>query len=162
MLDLELYALIMPDWEGIRPVEVGGITDGAITEFRMKIGIVPQRWVAKHHGYMEGEQFCDDMVKGPFGRWNHVHKFVENNDSEMQIQDRIDWKLPFHFFTRIGAPIMVMPRVNQMFKHRFSSYSCRFETARNVQRCTTKANSHHRFHRSYRDSAWGFPRNRRP
>lgn len=109
---------IMPDWEGIRPVEVGGITDGAITEFRMKIGIVPQRWVAKHHGYMEGEQFCDDMVKGPFGRWNHVHKFVENNDNEMQIHDRIDWKLPFHFFTRIGAPIMVMPRVNQMFKHR--------------------------------------------
>ena len=32
---------IMPDWEGIRPVEVGGITDGAVTEFRMKIGIVP-------------------------------------------------------------------------------------------------------------------------
>ena len=109
---------IMPDWEGIRPVEVGGITDGAITEFRMKIGIVPQRWVAKHHGYMEGAQFCDDMVKDPFGRWNHVHKFVENNENEMQIHDRIDWKLPFHFFTRIGAPIMVMPRVNQMFKHR--------------------------------------------
>ena len=36
----------------------------------------------------------------------------------MQIHDRIDWKLPFHFFTRIGAPIMVMPRVRQMFKHR--------------------------------------------
>ena len=32
---------IMPDWEGIRPVQVGGITDGAVTEFRMSIGIVP-------------------------------------------------------------------------------------------------------------------------
>ena len=109
---------IMPDWEGIRPVEVGGIKDGAITSFRMSIGILPQRWVAKHHSYIEGEQFCDDMIKGPFGRWNHVHKFIENNEMEMQIHDRIDWKLPFHFFTRIGAPIMVMPRVRQMFKHR--------------------------------------------
>jgi len=109
---------IMPDWEGIRPVEVGGIKDGAVTSFRMSIGILPQRWVAKHHSYIEGEQFCDDMIKGPFGRWNHVHKFIENNEIEMQIHDRIDWKLPFHFFTRIGAPIMVMPRVRQMFKHR--------------------------------------------
>lgn len=109
---------IMPDWEGIRPVEVGGIKDGAVTSFRMSIGILPQRWVAKHHSYIEGEQFCDDMIKGPFGRWNHVHKFIEMDQTEMQIQDRIDWKLPFHFFTRIGAPIMVMPRVRQMFKHR--------------------------------------------
>ena len=109
---------IMPDWEGIRPVEVGGIKDGAVTSFRMSIGILPQRWVAKHHSYIEGEQFCDDMIKGPFGRWNHVHKFIETGQTEMQIQDRIDWKLPFHFFTRIGSPIMVMPRVRQMFKHR--------------------------------------------
>ena len=58
------------------------------------------------------------MINGPFGRWNHVHKFIEMGQTEMQIQDRIDWKLPFHFFTRIGAPIMVMPRVRQMFKHR--------------------------------------------
>ena len=109
---------IMPDWEGIRPVEVGGITDGAVTEFRMKIGIVPQRWVAKHHSYIEGEQFCDDSVKGPFARWNHVHKFVDGGDREMTIEDKVDWKLPFHFFSRIGAPIMVMPRVRTMFKHR--------------------------------------------
>jgi ligand-binding SRPBCC domain-containing protein len=108
----------MPDWEGIRPVEVGGITDGAVTEFRMKIGIVPQRWVAKHHSYIEGEQFCDDSIKGPFARWNHVHKFVDVGDQEMTIEDKVDWKLPFHFFSRIGAPIMVMPRVRTMFKHR--------------------------------------------
>ena len=109
---------IMPDWEGIRPVQVGGITDGAVTEFRMSIGIVPQRWVAKHHSYIEGEQFCDDSIKGPFARWNHVHKFVDGGEQEMTIEDKIDWKLPFHFFSRIGAPIMVMPRVRTMFKHR--------------------------------------------
>ena len=109
---------IMPDWEGIRPVEVGGITDGAVAEFRMKVGIVPQRWVAKHYDFVEGEQFCDNMVKGPFGRWNHVHKFVDGGENEMTIDDKIDWRLPFHFFSRIGAPIMVMPRVRTMFKHR--------------------------------------------
>lgn len=109
---------IMPEWEGIRPLEVGGIKDGAVTTFRMSIGIVPQKWKAKHHSYIEGEQFCDNMIKGPFARWNHTHKFLENGTDEMNIQDTIDWKLPFHFFTRIGAPIMVMPRVHQMFKHR--------------------------------------------
>tara|TARA_B100001113_G_scaffold11921_1_gene9304 strand:- start:4038 stop:5339 length:1302 start_codon:yes stop_codon:yes gene_type:complete len=108
----------MPEWEGIRPLEVGGIKDGAVTTFRMSIGIVPQKWKAKHHSYIEGEQFCDNMIKGPFARWNHTHKFLENGTDEMKIQDTIDWKLPFHFFTRIGAPIMVMPRVHQMFKHR--------------------------------------------
>jgi uncharacterized protein (TIGR01777 family) len=109
---------IMPEWEGIRPLEVGGIKDGAVTTFRMSIGIVPQKWKAKHHSYIEGEQFCDNMIKGPFARWNHTHKFLENGTDAMKIQDTIDWKLPFHFFTRIGAPIMVMPRVHQMFKHR--------------------------------------------
>lgn len=109
---------IMPGWEGIRPIEVGGIHDGAKTSFKISIGPIPQRWVAEHHSYIEGEQFCDNMVKGPFGRWDHAHKFLAVSDDEMTIHDHVDWKLPFHFFSRIGAPIMVMPRLRQMFKHR--------------------------------------------
>ena len=59
----------MPDCR-IRPVEVGGIKDGAVTIFRMSIGILPQRWVAKHHSYIEGEKFCDDTDQRPIWTWN--------------------------------------------------------------------------------------------
>ena len=111
------FRRIMPEWDGIKPVQVGSLKNGEETIFKVSIGPIKRKWVARHHSVVENETFSDRMIKGPFGKWNHQHSFVgSGNDTE--VQDTIDWKLPLHILTGWTAAITVIPRMNQMFRYR--------------------------------------------
>ncbi|MDC0341276.1 TIGR01777 family oxidoreductase [Candidatus Poseidoniaceae archaeon] len=107
----------MPEWEGIKPVQVGSLKDGEETIFKVSIGPIKRKWIARHHSVVENETFSDRMMKGPFGKWNHQHSFVGSGNNT-EIQDTIDWKLPLHILTGWTAAITVIPRMNQMFRYR--------------------------------------------
>ena len=112
------FRRIMPEWEGIQPVEAGALVDGAKTRFRIRLGPLRPMWVARHHGVVPGEVFCDVMEKGPFGAWDHEHRFVANQDGTCSIQDTVQWRLPFHPLTFWTAPFTVKGRMDQMFAYR--------------------------------------------
>lgn len=111
------FRRIMPEWEGIKPVQVGSLKDGEETIFKVSIGPIKRKWIARHHSVVENETFSDRMMKGPFGKWNHQHSFVDSGNNT-EIQDTIDWKLPLHILTGWTAAITVIPRMNQMFRYR--------------------------------------------
>ena len=69
------FRRIMPEWEGIQPINAGRLVDGEETIFKVKMGPLRQKWVARHHSVVPGESFADRMIKGPFGAWNHHHEF---------------------------------------------------------------------------------------
>ena len=112
------FRRIMPEWEGITPVEAGALVDGAQTKFRIRLGPLRPMWVARHHGVVEGEVFNDSMVKGPFGAWDHEHRFVAVSASKSEIRDTIEWRLPLHPLTFWTAPFTVSGRLRQMFAYR--------------------------------------------
>ena len=111
------FRRIMPEWEGIKPVQVGSLKDGEETIFKVSIGPIKRKWIARHHSVVENETFSDRMIKGPFGKWNHQHSFVGSGNNT-EIQDTIDWKLPLHILTGWTTAITVIPRMNQMFRYR--------------------------------------------
>ncbi|NCG42391.1 MAG: TIGR01777 family protein [Euryarchaeota archaeon] len=111
------FRRIMPEWVGIKPVQVGSLKDGEETIFKVSIGPIKRKWIARHHSVVENETFSDRMMKGPFGKWNHQHSFVGSGNNT-EIQDTIDWKLPLHILTGWTAAITVIPRMNQMFRYR--------------------------------------------
>ena len=98
------FRRIMPEWEGIQPVEAGALVDDAKTRFRIRLGPLRPMWVARHHGVVSGEVFNDVMEKGPFGAWDHEHRFIGINDTSSQLDDTIQWRLPFHPLTFWTAP----------------------------------------------------------
>jgi len=112
------FRRIMPEWEGIIPMNAGVLENDDETIFKVRIGPIRQTWVAKHHSVMPGETFADRMVKGPFGAWNHVHRFESTGDGKTTIYDDVEYKLPLHFLTGWSAGITVLPRMRQMFKYR--------------------------------------------
>lgn len=112
------FRRIMPEWEGIIPVNAGALVDDDETIFKVSLGPIKQKWVAKHHSVIPGEQFADRMMRGPFGAWNHVHKFESVSDNVTTILDDVEYKLPVHFLTGWSAGITVLPRMRQMFKYR--------------------------------------------
>jgi uncharacterized protein (TIGR01777 family) len=58
------------------------------------------------------------MEKGPFGAWDHEHRFVSTSATSSEIHDTIQWKLPFHPLTFWTAPFTVKGRMKQMFAYR--------------------------------------------
>ena len=112
------FRRIMPEWEGIRPVQAGALVDGERTRFRVQLGPLRPMWVARHYGVVPGEVFNDVMEKGPFGAWDHEHRFVSTGTSTSEIHDTIQWKLPLHPLTFWTAPFTVKGRMNQMFAYR--------------------------------------------
>ena len=112
------FRRIMPEWEGIKPINAGRLVDGEETIFKVKLGPFRQKWVARHHSVVSGESFADRMIKGPFGAWNHDHKFESDSDGSTSIIDTVEYKLPLHIFTGWSAGFTVLPRMKQMFEFR--------------------------------------------
>ncbi len=112
------FRRIMPEWEGIRPVQAGALVNDARTKFRVQLGPLRPMWVARHYDVVPGEVFNDVMEKGPFGMWDHEHRFVSTGPDTSEIHDTIQWKLPFHPLTFWTAPFTVKGRTDQMFAYR--------------------------------------------
>ena len=112
------FRRIMPEWEGIRPINAGALRDGEETIFKVSLGPIKQKWIARHHSVVEGESFADRMMKGPFGAWNHQHKFIPGKDGVTTVSDNVEYKLPLHIFTGWSAGLTVLPRMRQMFHFR--------------------------------------------
>ncbi len=45
--------------------------------------------------------YIDEMVKGPFKKWKHVHLFSEIGENQTVITDKIEFELPFFFFGKL-------------------------------------------------------------
>ena len=107
----------MPEWERLTPVQLGGLEDGEQTRFKMRLGPLRPMWVAEHFDVKDGQAFSDRMVKGPFGRWEHEHRFDADGASS-KVVDTVEWRLPLHLLSGWTAPITVMPRLRSMFRFR--------------------------------------------
>ena len=108
----------MPEWEGIQPINAGRLVDGDETIFKVKMGPLRQKWVARHHSVVPGESFADRMIKGPFGAWNHHHEFESSSGQMTSVIDNVEYKLPLHILTGWSAGFTVLPRMKQMFEFR--------------------------------------------
>lgn len=59
------FRRIMPEWEGIKPLEAGRLVNDATTRFRVSLGPLRPMWVARHYDVVAGEVFNDVMEKVP-------------------------------------------------------------------------------------------------
>src|SRR5258708_392141 len=79
---------LTPPWERIAVVErTGGIENGARVALRMGSGPFAVRWVAEHRDYVEGQQFRDVQVSGPFARWEHTHRMAPEGPGTCVLED---------------------------------------------------------------------------
>jgi uncharacterized protein len=83
---------LTPPWEKIRVLRQEGIRDGDLAV--LELGPLQQKWVARHRDYIEGVQFVDEQLEGPFKSWMHTHRFEARNGAACVLEDRIDYELP--------------------------------------------------------------------
>jgi uncharacterized protein (TIGR01777 family) len=104
------------------PVEVvqreGGIAAGARVVLKIPLGPTHVRWVAEHRDYIEGRQFRDVQIEGPFARWEHTHRFEPDGRQASFLEDRIDYALPLGAAGALVGGPFVRAMLDRMFAYR--------------------------------------------
>lgn len=113
------FQRLTPPWERVQVIEQsGGIEDGARVVLRMGTPPFAVRWVAEHRDYIEGKQFRDVQISGPFVRWEHTHRVEPDGPASCLLEDRIDYALPLGRLGNVVLGPLVQARLQRMFAYR--------------------------------------------
>ena len=75
------------------------------------------KWVTEITHVKEGEYFVDEQRFGPYALWHHKH-FIKEINGGVEMEDIIDYKIPFGILGQLAHPIVVKKQLKQIFKYR--------------------------------------------
>ena len=78
---------------------------------------ISMKWVTEISHVNENKQFVDEQRFGPYKFWHHKHIFNEI-DGGIEIIDILDYMLPFGVVGRLFHPILVKPKLEEIFNYR--------------------------------------------
>ena len=111
---------ITPDYMGFhilsgadRPMFQGQIIQYIVTPV---LGI-KTKWVTEITHVKEGEYFVDEQRFGPYDLWHHKH-FIKEIEGGVKMEDIIDYKIPFGAIGRLAHPVVVQPKLEEIFSYR--------------------------------------------
>ncbi|MGB0680906.1 MAG: TIGR01777 family oxidoreductase, partial [Polyangiales bacterium] len=109
---------LTPPWERFEVSErQGGIREGDRLVAKVRLGPCSRVWEARHTDYLPGEQFVDEMVRGPMAYWRHVHRF-EARGATSELVDHITYRLPAGALGRWLGQGSVEQKLERMFCYR--------------------------------------------
>lgn len=111
---------ITPDYMGFtiesgadRPMYAGQLIQYIVTPL---LGI-KTKWVSEITHVKKNEYFVDEQRYGPYSMWHHKH-FVKEIEGGVEMEDIIDYKIPLGILGQIAHPILVKPKLNEIFEYR--------------------------------------------
>lgn len=123
---------LSPPWE---PVEIlqraPGIRDDDRGALRVRIGPFKIRWSFAHRDYIEGRQFRDVQISGPFRRWEHTHKMDPLGPSACILTDIICYELPLGRVGNFLGGRFVQRKLARLFEYRHRVTADAFRSSSN-------------------------------
>jgi ligand-binding SRPBCC domain-containing protein len=74
-------------------------------------------WVTEITHVEKPDYFVDIQLYGPYALWHHKH-FIHEIEGGVEIEDLVHYKIPFRILGRMMHPILVKPKLNEIFKAR--------------------------------------------
>jgi len=106
-------------WNPARVIaDSGGIADGSRAEFSLRVGPFRRRWVAEHRNVVDGRQFQDVQVTGPFAAWEHTHTITPVGDAECELRDEIHYRFPAGLLGRWAGGSITRRALERAFRYR--------------------------------------------
>ena len=118
---------LSPPWESVRLLRHDGIADGKLAELRVGVGPFEQRWVARHRDVIDGAQFADEQLEGPFACWLHMHRFVPCDGVACTLIDQVQYALPLGGLGRAIAGSWTRHRLERLFDYRHQTLASDLE-----------------------------------
>jgi uncharacterized protein len=113
------FLRLNPPWDPVR-LRSGatGITDGNRVRIALSMGGISIPWELEHLGYRENEQFQDRQISGPFCYWLHSHRFLPLAEDRCELEEHIEYELPFGRLGSLVAGSFTKARLDQLFSYR--------------------------------------------
>lgn len=119
---------ITPDYMGFnilsgadRPMFPGQIIQYIVTPV---LGI-KTKWVTEITHVKDHEYFVDEQRFGPYALWHHKH-FIKEIDGGVEMEDIIDYKVPLGILGQLVHPILVKPKLEEIFTYRTTKLEALF------------------------------------
>jgi len=96
-----------------RPMYAGQIIQYIVTPV-LKI---KTKWVTEITHVVDGSYFVDEQRFGLYALWHHKH-FVKEIDGGVELEDIIDYKVPFGIIGQLVHPFLVKPKLQEVFEFR--------------------------------------------
>ena len=68
--------------------------------------------------YLKLYEYVDEMLKGPFKKWRHLHRFHATNQKQTQVIDIVDFELPYGSIGKLLFEGYAYDRLEKIFAHR--------------------------------------------
>lgn len=75
------------------------------------------KWVTEITHVREGNYFVDEQRFGPYALWHHKH-FIKEIDGGVEMEDIIDYKIPFGWLGQLAHPLIVKNQLKKIFSYR--------------------------------------------
>lgn len=124
------FEALSPPWMDVKVLErSGGIRDGGVVALEVSCGPVKLHWKLEHRNYVEGKQFQDVQIAGPFDKWTHTHSFRDTT-AGCVLEDNIEFRMPW---TPVPLPVarLFMAELQRMFSYRQDVLSNQLSLASN-------------------------------
>jgi len=112
--------VITPDYMGFnilsgadRPMYSGQIIQYIVTPI---LGI-KTKWVTEITHVLDKQYFVDEQRFGPYALWHHKH-FIKEIEGGVEMEDIIDYKIPLGIIGQLAHPIIVKPKLEEIFEYR--------------------------------------------
>ncbi len=110
---------LSPPWEPVEVIErAPGVRNGDRGALRVRMGPLRLRWVFEHRNYIEGRQFQDVQISGPFKHWEHTHRFTPDGPDACWLEDEIEYEFRLGALGRLFAGRMVRKKLERLFEYR--------------------------------------------
>ena len=92
---------------------------GMIITYKIKaLAGIAMNWVTEITHVQEPYMFVDEQRFGPYKFWHHTHYFKEVSDG-VEMRDEVYYGLPLGILGQIVHPIIVGPKLKQIFDFRY-------------------------------------------
>jgi ligand-binding SRPBCC domain-containing protein len=117
---------ITPPWLRFRVVTPAPIRMGAGTliEYRLRLHVLPIRWLTRIEVWEPGRRFEDVQLRGPYRFWHHAHVFEEHEGGTL-MRDLVRYTLPLGALGRLAGAPLVRRDLERIFDFRRDAVAAR-------------------------------------
>jgi ligand-binding SRPBCC domain-containing protein len=78
---------------------------------------IKTKWVTEITHVEDQSFFVDEQRFGPYAFWHHKH-FLKAVPGGVEMEDIIDYKIPFGWLGQLMHPLVVQPKLQEIFSYR--------------------------------------------
>ncbi|GGH44224.1 hypothetical protein IA57_10255 [Mangrovimonas yunxiaonensis] len=78
---------------------------------------IKTKWVTEITHVKDNTYFVDEQRFGPYALWHHKH-FIKPINGGIEMEDIVHYKLPFGVLGQLFHPVLVKPKLNEIFNYR--------------------------------------------